>query len=154
MKFKPVPAEVAALLDSLVPKDPRAERKQMFGMPCAFGNGHLFFGCFEDRLMLKLRAADLAEFLALPGAEPFAVHGRAMREYAFVPRALHGDRKALTAWVRAGFDYVCSLPPKTAKKKGAAKKPSEKPSRAAKTTKVKTATKRGTRAPARKTPAR
>ena len=142
MKFKSVPAEVAALFEAVLPKDARAERKQMFGMPCSFAAGYLYAGCFEDRLMLKLRAADRAEFLSLPGAEPFCVNGRTMSEYAFVPRAMHADRKALAAWMKSAFDYVCSLPPKPAKKKAA--KASAK-----KATKAKPAAKRG---PSKSTP--
>jgi TfoX/Sxy family transcriptional regulator of competence genes len=137
MKFRPVPAEVAALLERALPSDPRVERRKMFGMPCAFANGHLFFGCFEDRLTLKLRERDRDDLLRVPGAEPFSPMGRTMREYVCIPRAMHADLRSLRDWVAAGFDYVTSLPAKAPKTKVKKPKPAtpraKKPAPAKKT---------------------
>lgn len=110
---KSPPALVEAFAAAL-PDDARVERRQMFGYPAAFANGHLFTGLHQDDLMLRLGATERAALLALPGAKPFApMPGRVMREYAVVPAALHEDRRALRAWMRKALAYVCALPPKS-----------------------------------------
>jgi TfoX/Sxy family transcriptional regulator of competence genes len=117
------PAELVAFFESVLPDDPRVERKQMFGMPAAFAGGNLFAGLFESSMMLRLPADKRAEFLALPGASEFSpMPGRPMKEYVGVPEAMIGDREKLDRWVEASFAYAAGMAVKEKK----ARKPSRK----------------------------
>ena len=90
----------------------------MFGYPCAFVQGNLFMGLFEQSMMLRLCETDRATFLALDGAGPFEpMAGRPMKEYALVPVEMLRRPDELTAWVRRSLDYAASLPPKEKKPK-------------------------------------
>jgi TfoX/Sxy family transcriptional regulator of competence genes len=117
------PAELVAAFESVLPADPRVERKQMFGMPAAFVGGNLFAGLFESSMMLRLPAESRAEFLALPGASEFSpMPGRPMKEYVAVPEAMLGDREKLTNWIAASFDYASGMAAKEPKPRKARRK--------------------------------
>jgi len=104
------PAELIAKFESVLPEDPRVERRQMFGMPSAFVGGNLFAGLFESSMMLRLPAERRAEFLALPGASEFSpMPGRPMKEYVAVPEAMLGDQEKLRLWTEAAFAYASGM---------------------------------------------
>jgi len=112
-----------ATFDSVLPDDPRVERKQMFGMPAAFAGGNLFAGLFESSMMLRLPADKRAEFLALPGASEFSpMPGRPMKEYVAVPETMLAERENLKAWIEASFEYANGMVAKEPKPR----KPSRK----------------------------
>jgi TfoX/Sxy family transcriptional regulator of competence genes len=99
----------------------------MFGFDCAFVNGQMFSGLFEDRMMVRLDDAEREELLAMPGAMPFEpMPGRPMREYAVVPPALVAARPRLGPWVARAFAYAVALPTKTKKKRAPAPKTTTK----------------------------
>jgi len=105
--------ELVAIFDAALPDDPRVERRQMFGYPCAFASGQLFAGLHQDGLMVRLGEVDRAKLLAIAGAHPFEpMQGRPMREYVVVPPALYGARSALRRWIGCALEYAASLPPK------------------------------------------
>jgi len=123
MAWKKSPPELVATYEAVAPEAPLAERRQMFGYPCAFVNGNMFMGLYEDSMMLRLSDADRAEMLAKPGARLFEpMSGRPMKEYVQVPAPLLDNRKALQSWVARSLSYASSLPVKEKKKKAAAKK--------------------------------
>src|SRR4051794_18381680 len=53
---RPEPATVA-YYESAVPDDPRARKGAMFGHPCAFVNGNMFFGTFAQTVVVRLGEA-------------------------------------------------------------------------------------------------
>jgi hypothetical protein len=90
------------------------EPKQMFGMPCRFLHGHMFFGVFQDTLVVRLAPEDLAAFLASGTARPFVAMGRQMREWAqhdVTPQT----GKTLVPWLAHAVRFVGGLPAKTKK---------------------------------------
>ena len=114
--WKPVPADLAATFDAVLPAAPDVERRKMFGCPAAFVNGNLFAGLHEDRLMVRLPSE--------AAARPCVLMGRTMREYALFADALEMPPREMTAWIRKAYDFARMLPaksPKTAAQ--AAKKP-------------------------------
>lgn len=112
-KWKPVPEEMKQLFAALLPAVPRAEPRQMFGCPCAFSNGQMFAGLFEDTLFVRLAEADRAALLNQPGAQLFdPMRGRPMREYVVVPSAIHTSEAELVQWMQKAAAYVETLPPK------------------------------------------
>ena len=95
---------------------PQAEVRKMFGYPAAFVNGNMMAGLFQDSMMLRLSAADLAAMREQTGARPFEpMPGRVMREYVVVPPAILKSNAGLERWLGYAFAYVSSLPRKSAK---------------------------------------
>ena len=88
----------------------------MFGYPCAFLNGNLLTGLFQDQMMVRLSEADRAKAALDVAATPFAPGGRPMREYVVLPPEIIGDKRKLNAWLKRAIAYVGALPTKKAKK--------------------------------------
>ncbi len=104
-------ADTIAYFDRLMPNDLRATRGQMFGHPCAFVNGHMFYGTFAQSVVVRVGAAR-ATTLGLPIFEPMA--GRAWREYIQVePGAIEDAR--LAELLELALDETAKLPPKEKK---------------------------------------
>jgi TfoX/Sxy family transcriptional regulator of competence genes len=120
MAWKKSSPRLIAAFDALVPPAP-AERRKMFGYPCAFVNGQLFMGLWQEELMLRL-PEDEREAMERIGGKPFEpMPGRPMREYVSVPSGLIYDAVRLKPWVEKSLAYARSLPPKSAGKKKSAK---------------------------------
>ncbi|MDA1132537.1 MAG: TfoX/Sxy family protein [Proteobacteria bacterium] len=109
------PAAVAEY-ESLLPDDPRVERRRMFGHPCAFVSGNMFMGVFGDGVFVRLGPEDRAILLAEDGAAPFdPMGGRPMREYVTLPSEWRDEPAAAEQWVARSLTYMSSLPPKVKK---------------------------------------
>jgi TfoX/Sxy family transcriptional regulator of competence genes len=116
-KFTKAPEALVKAFDLALAPFPKAERRQMFGYPCAFANGNMFAGLFQDRMMLRLPDGERARFLRLKDARPFEpAPGRPMREYVEVPEAVLKSKTKLKAWLSKSFEYAQSLPAKEKKK--------------------------------------
>jgi TfoX/Sxy family transcriptional regulator of competence genes len=129
MPWKKSPEALVHTFESVLPPDGIAERRQMFGFPCAFVGGTLCFGLFEDQFMVRLSETDRTALLKLKGAAPFEpMAGRPMREYVVVPSAIVAKPRELDKWVTKSIAYAVSLPPKAKKatKKATAKKTTAK----------------------------
>jgi TfoX/Sxy family transcriptional regulator of competence genes len=114
--LRKAPPELIALFDAAIAARPGVERRQMFGYPCAFLNGNMLAGLFEDQMMVRLSEADRARAASEIGAEPFAPGGRPMREYVVLPKAIVADKGKLGPWIERAIAHVEALPAKTPKK--------------------------------------
>ncbi len=114
-KWKMAPPELIAHFDTAIAKDDRVVRKQMFGYPCAFLNGNMLTGLFEDQMMVRLSETDRAKATLDAAARPFAPGGRPMREYVVLPAAIIADTRKLGAWLKRAVAYVETLPAKKPK---------------------------------------
>jgi len=115
-KFKPAPEAVIALFHTATAGLPGVESRKMFGYPCAFVNGQMLTGVYQDRIMLRLSDRDRAQFLKMPGARPFEpMPGRPMREYVELPPNIMNSPAEFKRWLRRGLEYVRTLPPKAKK---------------------------------------
>jgi TfoX/Sxy family transcriptional regulator of competence genes len=121
--------EQAARFDAALPDG--VERRSMFGCPIGVVNGNMFTGVHNDEINVRLSEAHREQFLRdYEGARIFSpMKGMEMKEYVVVPPSVANQPKVLASWIRKGFDYASSLPPKkpkakkaTAKAKPAAKK--------------------------------
>jgi TfoX/Sxy family transcriptional regulator of competence genes len=120
MPWKKSPPQLIEAFDAALPADPRVERRQMFGYPCAFVGGNMFTGLHEDNLVVRLSPEARAELLAKRGAAPFQPMGRVMREYVLVPKAMTVRKQELAAWLAEAFRFASSLPSKPDKRKAKA----------------------------------
>jgi TfoX/Sxy family transcriptional regulator of competence genes len=118
-KWHAAPEELVRGFTELVRSLPGVDLRQMFGFPCAFFQGQMFAGLYQDGMILRLSEADRTIFLALDGATQFEpMPGRPMREYVLVPPAIIGQPGEVAAWLDRSLAYAASLPPKEPKKKG------------------------------------
>ena len=133
MAWRKAPPQLVALFDSVIPIDPRVERRQMFGYPAAFADGKLFAGLHQEDFILKLPDQDRERLRREQGAQPFEpMPGRRMREYVVLPEAMLSDRKALDMWLVRSLAYAVSQETVVAKPRAAApRKGPETPSRKA-----------------------
>ena len=106
--WKKVPGELAEKFLAALPDDPRVDRRQMFGCPCAFVEGNMFAGLHEDRLIVRLPNE--------AAKRPCLIMGLTMKQYAAFDDATALDKAALTRWIARALDYVATLPPKPPKK--------------------------------------
>ena len=128
MKFQKASPWIKELFASLV-EGIACEQRSMFSYPCAFVNGQMFSGVFGDSLIVRLDEIQRAELLLEPGTQIFdPMGGRPMREYVQLTDAMLEDEEALLAWIRKGFAFASSLPPKIpkARKKAAPRAPKAK----------------------------
>jgi hypothetical protein len=111
--FEKSPAALVERFGRVMDHHPSAERRRMFGYPCAFVGGNMATGLFADSWMVRLPEAERAELLAIDGARPFEpMAGRPMREYVVLPPSVLVDPATLDRWVVRALDYAGSLPPR------------------------------------------
>jgi TfoX/Sxy family transcriptional regulator of competence genes len=92
---------------------PMATQRKMFGYPCAFVNGNMFVGLFQDEMFLRLNDEDRAAIRKEYGTPLFEpMPGRPMRSYVLVPRYVLKSPRLLRTWLTKGMEYAQALPPK------------------------------------------
>lgn len=109
---KPDPSLID-LFEEHLPHDPRIERRRMFGCPCAFVQGNMAAGVFQDLIFVRL-ATDARERLeAAYGPLPFEpMKGRASKRYMRLPDDLVADEEQVASLLAAAVNFTASLPPK------------------------------------------
>jgi len=114
-------AELVALFEELVRKDPAVTKKKMFGWPCCFVNGNLFTGLHKESMIFRLSDGDRLAFLRLDGATDFEpMAGHKMGGYVIVPG--NWRAKPPSALIKRALEITRKMPAKTPKKKAAAKR--------------------------------
>ena len=117
MAWEKASPEMMALLADALSEYDCASRK-MFGSTAYFVNSNMFAGVLGSHIMLRMGEADREEIFAQYGDEAVvAPMGRRMREYVSVPHEVSDDPAALDDWLRRGYDFAASLPPKEKKGK-------------------------------------
>jgi hypothetical protein len=107
---KPGP-DIITWYEGLLPLDPRVVKGQMFGHPCAFVNGNMFFGTFGNSVIVRVGAEKAAEIAGerLGIFEPMG--GRPWKEYVQADPDSLPDAE-LAVLVRVALDATAVLPPK------------------------------------------
>jgi len=115
-----------AAYDAAVPHDARAVKGQMFGHPCAFVNGNMFFGTFAQTVVARVGEARTAELAAAHEALVFSpMPGRPWKEYIQLhPSAVPAE--TLAAYAREALENTAALPEKVKKAPKAKPAPSKK----------------------------
>jgi TfoX/Sxy family transcriptional regulator of competence genes len=127
MPWKKSPDSLVAAFEAAVPDDARADKRKMFGFPCAFVHGQMFTGLFQDQMFVRLPESDRNELVAMADFSPFEpMPGRPMKEYVVVPPAMIRDGAALKRWTTRALEYAASLGPKKGSKKTASRAPAKR----------------------------
>ena len=119
MSERKVPKPPQALVEAFDRALPvQADRKQMFGCPCAFVGGNMFAGLFGGDVFVRLPDEQRAELVAGGGGwRHFEPMGRPMRGYVVLPETTAGDHTQLGDWLGRAFAHGANLPPKEPKPK-------------------------------------
>ncbi len=108
--------ELIDLYENIASQLTGIEKRKIFGCPCAFVNGNMFFGVFQDQLFLRMgenlrhSLSDDIQF------EPLAPMGRTMKDYVLIPPDLRTDQARLLTLIQNSLIQALSLPPKIKKK--------------------------------------
>lgn len=102
----------ASVTDRLIADAPDVSRRKMFGYPACFTGGHLFTSLHQDRWIVRLDPAGLAELESLGGTSFEPMAGRPMTGFLVLPTALRDDDDALASWIGRALEYARSRPPK------------------------------------------
>ena len=90
-QWKKSPPDLVERFAGALPAHSGVERHTMFGCPCAFTNGHMFCGLFQDRALVRLGAGAAAELIAT-GRTPDILYP--FRLSRFYERDLVGEKGA------------------------------------------------------------
>lgn len=108
-------ATTIAWYEEAVPSDGRAKRSQMFGFPCAFVNGNMFFGTFARSVVARVGEGRVPALVAEGKGSVFEpMEGRAWREYLQVPTGSLSDRE-ISQLAEEALKFTAGLPPKPPK---------------------------------------
>ena len=99
-----------------LPERPGLERRKMFGNPCAFVNGNMFAGVFQDVTFARLPPGLREAFETDHGARCFEPRpGFQMRAYTELPEEVVEDETRFAMALDAAFAFTSALPPKEKK---------------------------------------
>jgi TfoX N-terminal domain len=116
--FEKSPRELIDRFAVLAERIPDGHRRQMFGYPAVTINGHLCFSLHASDAVLRLSAADQADFAATHELRVFEpMPGRPMREYVVLPETLLAD-DSVEGWIERSASHVRALPPKPNRSRG------------------------------------
>jgi TfoX/Sxy family transcriptional regulator of competence genes len=118
--WKKAPQEKVDFFNEVLVNHSEVERRKMFGYPCAFLGGNMFFGLFEDAVFLRLAEEDRSQITAGQMAVQFEpLPGRVMREYVTLSPEIVNDNEIFQNWFKKSLVYAARLPVKV--KKGSKK---------------------------------
>ena len=89
-----------------------AVEKKMFGGIGFLIDGNMVCGVHGDNLIVRVGPDRYEEILTHPLAKPFDMTGRPMTGWIEVLPTGSSREVDLGGWIRAGLDYVVTLPPK------------------------------------------
>jgi TfoX/Sxy family transcriptional regulator of competence genes len=112
-KFTKSPDELVRLFERALKDFPMTTQRKMFGYPCAFVNGNMFTGLFQDEMFLRLSDEDRAAIRKQYDTSLFEpMTGRLMRQYVLVPHYVLKSPRLLRTWLTKGMEHAKALPPK------------------------------------------
>lgn len=112
-EFTKAPEELVKRFENALKDFPMATQRKMFGYPCAFVNGNMFTGLFQEEMFLRLNDEDRAAIRKEYGTPLFEpMPGRPMRSYVLVPRYVLNSPRLLRAWLTKAMEYANALPAK------------------------------------------
>jgi hypothetical protein len=117
MPWEKSSADLVALFQQIAPSAPNIEQKKMFGYLCAFVDGYLFTGLFQQSMVFRLAPADRAALLDRPDTEDFEpMPGHKMTGYVLVSDPFAVSEEELAAWAKCALEFASHLPPKATRK--------------------------------------
>jgi TfoX/Sxy family transcriptional regulator of competence genes len=88
------------------------EKRKMFGCPCAFVNGNMFFGVYQDQLFLRMNEENREALNQIIPIKSFSPMGKVMKAYISIPREIINEQDKLLLLVKNALLNALVLPPK------------------------------------------
>ncbi len=108
----PYDAALEARIDHLSLHWPGFVKKSMFGGKGYLLLGHMAFGIWHDKLIVRCGSGQYADCLEQPGARVFDITGKAMDGWVMVAPEGFATATTLLVWLERGRDFAAGLPPK------------------------------------------
>jgi TfoX/Sxy family transcriptional regulator of competence genes len=99
-------------LDDLTNQLPGISKKKMFGGVAFLIHGNMSVGVQKDFLMIRISAADEAEWLEKPHIRPMDFTGKRMKGWLTVEPEGWDDDRILPDLVKNSCDFAATLPKK------------------------------------------
>lgn len=116
-KWKPSPPTIIDTFQETLSAFPQVEMRKMFGFNCAFINGNMATGLWQDEWMLRLPPEDRENFLKIKGSKIFAPMGRKSSQTVVFSDSTLASAPERDSWIAKCITYSSSLPAKVKKKK-------------------------------------
>jgi TfoX/Sxy family transcriptional regulator of competence genes len=111
--WRKAPPENEIFFEEIMKEHPDTDKRRMFGYPCAFLRGNMFFGLFQESVFLRLSETDRVEIIQRGEASLFEpMPGRPMKEYVALSTNAFSDRDEFRIWFTKSHAYAVSLPEK------------------------------------------
>ena len=105
--------DLANRIRELIAGDSGVTEQRMFGGLAFLVGGNMAVGASgQGGLMVRVEPDQTAALLTEPHARPFEMRGRAMQGWLRVDAEGVRTKRQLEPWVKRGFAYARSLPPK------------------------------------------
>ncbi len=104
--------ELAERIRPLLAEMTEFDEKKMFGGVGYMVKGNMCCGIYKDSLILRLSVEMAEQALQLDHCRVFDITGRPMKGWVMVAPEAWGDDSFLKAWLKNGYNYCISLPPK------------------------------------------
>ncbi|MBI5946222.1 MAG: TfoX/Sxy family protein [Chloroflexi bacterium] len=86
--------------------------KKMFGGLGYLINGNMICGWYKGDMVARIDPAKHDAFLKKNHVKPFALRGKPMKGWLLIEPDGFKTAKQLSAWVKIGFEFASTLPPK------------------------------------------
>ncbi len=114
-KWRKPDEQVIGIYQEVADKLIGIEQRKMFGCPCAFINGNMFFGVFEDKLFLRISEDQKEQLSTSFEIQPFSPSGRVMKAYVTIPKRLCRTRPCFLNGFKWGSNKPRPSPKKSRK---------------------------------------
>jgi TfoX/Sxy family transcriptional regulator of competence genes len=115
-KWQKPSEQTIAIYQDIVSHLDGVEKRTMFGCPCAFVNGNMFFGVYQDQLFLRMGDEQREQVNQIIPIKCFSPMGKVMKAYISIPGEIINDPEKLLTLVKNGLSIASELPIKKSKK--------------------------------------
>ena len=114
-KWQKPDEKIIALYHKIVDQLDGVEQRSMFGCPCSFVKGNMFFGVFQDQLFLRMGEDQREELEKSTRFKSFSPMGKIMKAYIAIPGEIVSEQEKLLALVNNALTVALLLPQKIKK---------------------------------------
>lgn len=111
-KWQKPSEQTISIYQNIVSRLDGVEKRTMFGCPCAFVNGNMFFGVYQDQLFLRMsdeQREQLSQFMPIKSFSPM---GKVMKAYIAIPGEIMNEQEKLLTLVQNALEIAQVLPTK------------------------------------------
>jgi TfoX/Sxy family transcriptional regulator of competence genes len=114
-KWQKPSEQTIALYQNIVSQLDGVEKRTMFGCPCAFVNGNMFFGVYQDQLFLRMGEEQREQLSQIFPIKSFSPMGKVMKAYIAIPGVIMNEQVKLLTLVKNALVKAQMLPLKSRK---------------------------------------